>query len=221
MNRKSLVAGGVVVTLAGGAMAAPLVFQIDADAMSASASGAFSEGFTGTFKLFNTPADPDTNGNAVILDILVDGTPQTTGGADADEFFFEMNITFDTGRITAGDVTVKVDETGSVNTYSADIRPTTGVAIQDVGDAGFTYNIAGLTFDGMFADDDGTFLGVDISPWGSAQPVPGFFSTITFEPNASHEDADVDSDVFVMIPLPSGAALAGLGLSGIVVRRRR
>ena len=222
MNLNGLVTGGVVLSLVGSAVAGPLVFQIDIVALSAASAGPFSDSYTGAFSVFNTPAEPDTDLDAEILDILVDGVAQSTGGALAADFFFDLNIVFSAGKIASGDLTVKIDETGSENTYTATLKPTVGVAIQDVGGLGTIFNIAGLTFDGMFSSPAGTFLGVGVSPWGSIQPVPGWFSEIAFQPvGAGHEDADTDVDVFVTIPLPTGAVLAGVGLSGVLIRRRR
>jgi len=195
------------------------VFQIDINALSARASGAFSTSFTGTLDVFNSPASPDFDGDAEILDVLIDSTPQGTGGAATADFFFEMSISFVGGSITSGALTVKVDEAGSENTYTASISPTSGSSIIEFAPGIFT--IGGLTFDGAFSDPSGTFLGVDITRWGSIPQVPGRFSDIEFSPNGSFEDADTDVDVFVLIPLPSGAAMAGLGLLALGGRWRR
>ena len=196
------------------------VLQIDTNALSAEADSAFSDTYTGDFRVFNTASTPDTDGDAEILDVLINGAAQGTGGATASEFYFEMNIEFSAGKIVSGDVTVKVDQSGSENTYTAALAPTASVAIQDVGGLGIIFNIGGLTFAGAFASPTGTFLGVDISPWGNAQPVPGRFSEIAFIPDSSNNDSDTDVDVFI-IPLPSGAALASIGLMGMLARRRR
>ncbi len=217
MNLNGLVTCGVVALVAGSTLG-DTVLQIDIDALSAKADSAFSATYTGGLHVFNTAADPDTDLDAKILDVLIDGVAQGTGGATVGAFHFDMTIAFSAGKITSGLVTVKVDQTGSEQTYSASLSPSSGVAILDVGGGYFV--IGGLTFAGTFATPAGTFLGVDISTWGSAQPVPGSFSDIAFNPDSSHEDSDTDVDLFI-IPLPSGAALAGVGLSGLLVRRRR
>lgn len=59
---------------------------------------------------------------------------------------------------------------GSENSYTADVAPTCDVAILDIGGI---FLIGRLTFDGLFDTPLGTFLGVDVSPWGSLQPVTG------------------------------------------------
>lgn len=194
------------------------VLQIDVDALSAVASGAFSETFTGSLHVFNTAADEDFNENAEILDVLIDGDAQGTGGAGVDEFSFDMVLNFSGGNITSGTIEVAVDQGGSENTYAADVAATSGGSILDIGG---TFLIGGLTFDGLFASPAGTFLGVDISRWGDVQPVPGRFAQIAFEPNGDNIDEDTDVDVFIAIPTPAGAAMAGLGLLGVAARRRR
>lgn len=213
---------GIIVAAVGiagsGAMAANEL-QFDVDALTADASGAFSESFTGTLHVYNTAAMADVNGNAMLLDLLVDGTAQGTGGASTSAFSFDLSISFSGGDITGGSVSIAVDQGGSENTYTASLASSSGGAILFIG--GGTYIIGGLTFDGTFADAAGTFLGVDITPWGSRQPVPGRFSQIAFNPDARGRDVDTDVDVFVAVPLPGAAGMASLGVLGLASRRRR
>lgn len=216
--RTAGVIGAAAIAAAAGFAQAGDVLQVDLDALTARASGAFSETFTGTFRMHNTAADPDVDGDAAILDVLIDGVAQNTGGANAAGFGFDMNLTFANGFITSGNILLTVDQAGSENTYTASVSPAQSPSILNVGGS---FLIGGLTFDGMFSDPSGTLLGVDITRWGSIQPVPGFFSTITFEPNAANMDVDTDVDVFVMVPTPAAAGMAGLGLVGLGLRRRR
>ncbi len=194
------------------------VLQVDVDALSAEASGTFSESFTGDLHVFNTATDADLNGNAEILDVLIDGTAQSTGGAGVGDFAFDMTISFAAGKITDGSLTLAVDQSGSENSYTADIAPTSGVAILDIGGI---FLIGGLTFDGLFDAPLGTFLGVDVSTWGSVQPVSGSFSQIAFEPDAGNADADTDVDVFIAVPTPAAAGMASVGFLTLLGRRRR
>eukprot|EP01026_Neomeris_dumetosa_P033530 TRINITY_DN26769_c0_g1_i6.p3 TRINITY_DN26769_c0_g1~~TRINITY_DN26769_c0_g1_i6.p3 ORF type:complete len:159 (-),score=23.04 TRINITY_DN26769_c0_g1_i6:98-574(-) len=133
--------------------------QVDLDALSATADGPFSESFTGSMFVFGSVANPDLDGDASILDVIIDGDSQGTGGADHLEFSFEMAVSFAGGDITGGEVLLAVDGGGSENTYTAGLMPSVGGAILDFG-AGFI--ISGVTIDGNFADADGTLLGVDI-----------------------------------------------------------
>ena len=194
------------------------IFQVDIDALTAEATGAFSETFTGDLHVFNTAADPDANGNAEILDVLINGGAQATGGAVAADFAFDMTISFDGGKITSGSLMVGVDQSSSENAYSASIAPTAGIAILDIGGV---FLIGGLTFDGLFDSPAGTFLGVDVTPWGDEQPVPGHFSQIAYEPDGSFIDADTDVDVFISVPTPAAAGMASLGFLTLLGRRRR
>lgn len=193
--------------------------QFDVNALSAQASGAFSESFTGTLHVFNSSANPDLNGNARILDVLVDGAAQLTGGANAASFFFDLSISFLSGDITGGTLSMGVDQGGSENSYAASLSAGSGGSILSIG--GGTFIIGGLTFDGTFSDPTGTFLGVDISNWGSRQPLPGRFSEIAFNPDSHGTDRDTDVDVFVAIPLPGAAAMGAIGVGGLVGLRRR
>lgn len=206
--------------VAGLACASPVfsqeVMQVDIDAMSTRADGPFSESFTGNLLVFNSLANPDLDGDARILDVLIDSVVQDTGGASAGEFSFEMTIDFVGGDIVDGSLTLSADATGSENSYSARLLPSTGGAILHIG--GGTFVVGGLTFDGLWSTPLGTFLGVDVSPWGSVQPVPGRFAEIAYTPNARFEDADTDVDVFV---LPAPATVALLGLAPLTARRRR
>jgi len=218
MKRNAMIVLGVFMA-AGSAAVADEVLQIDVNGLTAEVSGDFSETFTGTMSVFNTPAMPDVDGDAEILDVLVDGTAQGTGGAATGAFAFDMALSFSSGMLTGGSITVAVDQGASENSYSASVAPSISGAILDIG--GGTFLIGGVTFDGLFADAAGTFLGVDITRWGDIQPVPGSFAQIAFEPNGNNTDADTDVDVFVAIPTPAGAAMAGLGLVGLTTRRRR
>lgn len=209
---------GVLAGIAGLASANE-VLQVDVNGLSARSSGAFSESFTGSLSVFSSVANPDLDGDAEILDVLIDGNNQNTTGAAFGDFSFELTLMFSAGTINAGFLQVRVDENGSENTYSAMVSPGSGGSILEIGPGEFI--IGGLTFDGMFASPAGTFLGVDITPWGSRQPVPGRFSQIEFSPDGSNEDVDTDVDVFVLIPMPGAAGLAGLGLAGLAIRRRR
>lgn len=214
--KRTTVVCGLVLCVAGSVASAQGLLQLDIDALSARAIGTpFDENFTGDLRIFNTAAEPDVDGDAKILDVLIDGTRQFTGGADAPEFSFLLEIAFLNGDIVSGGLSVSHDQTGSENTYVATLSP--GVnSILDIG--GGSFILGGLTFGGLWNNPAGTFLGVDISPWGSVQPVDGFFANIAFEPDANNFDSDVDVDVF-QIPAPGTLALVGLG--GLAAARRR
>lgn len=204
------------VAASAGLAQAQTLLQIDINALSAQASpAAFNVNYTGTLNVFASPANPDFDGDASILDVLIDGMPQNTGGAAPGTFAFEMTIDFVNGDITQGSLMVAHDQNGSENVYNASLAPTAGGAILDIGN-GFV--IGGLTFDGMWNSPAGSFLGVDISTWGSAQPLMGYFANIQYQPNANGIDSDVDVDVF---QVPTPGALALLSLGGLAATRRR
>lgn len=221
MNLNILVAGGVVGTMAFGALGDQLL-QFDVNSLRAVATGPlFSTGFTGTLLITDVG---DFDANAEITDLLVDGNPQGVTAAFGD-FFFEMNIEFDSGKIVTGDIKITADADGiaggATQTYDATIAPSAGVAILDIGG---TFQIGGITLDGTWTTPTGPFalfLGVDISPWGDVEPDVGSFADVFFDPGADNISDNSQADVWVMIPLPGPAAMAGLGLTGLLVRRRR
>ena len=220
MKRNAIVVLGVFLA-AGSTALGDEVLQFDVNGLSAEASGEFSESFTGNLVVFNFPGggSGDIDGDAEILDLLIDGVNQNTGGASADHFNFLMQLEFVNGSITSGDIGIQVDENGDENTYLARVSPTNSGSILEIGPGEFI--VGGLTFEGLFDNPAGTFLDVDITPWGSRQPVPGRFANIAFNPDDNFQDVDTDVDLFVLIPLPGAASLAGLGLLGLGVRRRR
>lgn len=206
----------MILALAGSAGVAlgQSTFQIDIDALTAQASGPFSDTFTGELFVFGSAANPDVDGDATILDVVIDGDAQETGGAAPGEFSFEMNIEFSGGDVVSGDLFVSHDEFGSENTYSTTIVPTNDGAILD---AGTFFLISALTTNGNWTDPNGTFLGVGVTPWG--QDVEGFFAQIDFNPDGNFRDVDSDVDVFL---IPAPASVAGLALGfGLLSRRRR
>ena len=192
------------------------LLQVDVDALSAEASGAFSDSFDGNLFVFGSVANPDLDNDASILDVLIDGNSQGTGGAAPGAFSFEMAILFAGGDVVSGDLTLSVDGDGSENTYTTELASTVDGAILDIG--GGTFIISALTTSGNWSDSNGTFLGVNVTPWGSN--VDGFFAQIDFNPNGDNIDLDTDVDVFMFVPAPGTAfgLIAGLGLMG---RRRR
>lgn len=220
MRLQRLAALGALGAVAGLAQA-QTVLQFDINALSAQATGqsAFNQAFTGTVNVFNTAANPDRDGDAEILDVLIDGVAQETGGASASEFSFSLTIDFDGGFITGGSVELSIDQSGSENTYTASLAPSAVRNITNIGGGNFL--LGGLTFDGVFTNPNGTMLGVDISPWGDLQPLPGRFAQIRFSPDRDGFDEDTDVDLFVLVPTPAAAGMAMLGLGGLGVMRRR
>lgn len=216
-TRWRIVTAAGIATLSGAAAAQP-VLQVDINALSATASAPFNQNFTGQLHVFHTPADPDVDGDAEILEVLIDGTSQNTGGAEPDEFSFEMFANFSGGMLTGGSLTVSVDANGSENTYTANILPSGSPSILHIG--GGIFLLGGDTSGGNFTNPGGTFLGVDISPWGNFQPLPGAFTQIELNFGANLLDADTDVDVFV-VPTPGSLVLLAIGgLAAMPVRRR-
>ncbi|MCB9846151.1 MAG: PEP-CTERM sorting domain-containing protein [Phycisphaeraceae bacterium] len=208
-----------VVVLAGAASLTGLAqgqteLQVDFDALSAMVSGPMSESFTGSLHVYNTLANPDIDGDASILDVLIDGDSQQTGGASVAGFAFDMMIRFLDGRLTGGELMFSVNQSGTENTYASTILPSPTVSILQIAPNRFI--LGGLLGEGAWSEGIGTFLGVDINPWATSV---GSFSQIEMNFGANRLDPDTDVDVFLNIPAPSSLALLGLG--GLVATRRR
>ncbi len=194
------------------------LLQIDMNGLGAeyTGQGVFDEDFTGTLHVYNNMGSPDPDGDAFILDVLIDGMSQGTGGALASEFSFELIAEFVNGSIVGGSIMVSVDADGSENTYMSVLLPDGNGSILDIG--GGTFLIGGAYGGGdRWADPVGTFLGVDISPWGTSD---GFFQQIELNfSGGGTMDLDTDVDMFFIVPAPGSLGLLGLG--GLVAIRRR
>jgi hypothetical protein len=185
--------------------------QIDVNSLVVSTSGgsgSFGADFTGSLEMND---GPESN----LAGLLCDGMPLGIDGTLSD---FSGTINLQNGTVSGGSFTIEVTESGGgTNSYMAQIASGVGSVEPQAGQG---FQIDGLTFQGMFSSD--TFAGADVSPWFGAQPLPGSFLTFQFEPNANGVDDETDIDIFVVIPLPAGGAMASAALVGLAgVRRRR
>ena len=200
----------------GTAASAQTTLQVDINGLSTEVDGVFSDSYTGGVHVFNTILSPDFDADTNILDVLIDGSAQNTGGATFGQFSFEILADFVNGSITGGSLTLSVDAFGSENTYSSNLMPTQDGSILDIG--GGTFIIGGEFAGGdHWSNPSGSFLGVDIAPWGDAD---GFFAQIDVNFGGGLMDPDTDVDVFMVTPAPGTLGLLGLG-GLFAVRRRR
>ena len=193
--------------------AAQSQLQIDTNAIVAEASGPLSEDFTGSLVLRHGGNVTDPDGR--ILDLLIDGTRQHTGGTM--DFSYLLSLTFDSGRITGGELRIGVDDTDSENVYEAIVSEAVSGSIIEI--AG-QFMIGGQTEGGTFADPDGTLIGLDVSDWGNAAPTLGSFAIIGLNPDGNGIDPDADVDVFILTPTPGVLPALGMGLAFCSRRRR-
>ncbi len=204
----TVVMGSVAVTAA----SAESVLQFDVNSLTATASGAFDTGFTGTVTL----AD---DGNSTLTDMLIDGTAQGIAAGQLGSFTGTIVIT--AGIVTGGTFTI-TDTSGA--SYTASIVDGSGIVSASPGATG-PFRIDGLTFSGAFAGLTGVgntdFAGVDVTTWSSAEPLGGSFLQFKFGPDAFGIDTNADIDIFVTVPLPTPFGLAGVGLIGLATLRRR
>jgi len=173
--------------------------------------GGFGLDFTGSISMTD-------DATSILAGVLIDGMSQSINGTLST---FSGQIDFVNGDVDGGNFTVTVLENDGItlNSYTAQITQGVGDISTQAGAPG-QFSIDGLTFEGFFSSD--VFAGVDVSDWNEAEPLIGSFIQFKFAPNASGVDTDSDIDIFVVIPLPAGGALASAGLIGLLgVRRRR
>lgn len=212
MSRTLILAAGV-------ALASPTLaqskLQIDANALSAQSSGPLSEEFTGRLEIFNLADDPDPN--ARILDLLIDGARQHTGGASSDMFEFFMGLDFENGNVVSGEIRVAVDGSGSENIYESLAAGAVDGSIIEIGGQ---FIIGGQTHAGTFDQPAGTVLDLGIGLWGAAAPADGLFVIGGLNPDGQGFDANAEVDVFILTPAPGSLAALSVGLLALGRRRR-
>lgn len=190
------------------------LLQFDINGLTAERDAPFGEDYTGRLHIFNTVILPDPDLDTEIVEVLIDGTSQNTGGASAGEFSFDIVADFVGGSVTGGTFEFRLNATGSENTYSSLLLAADGPSILHIGGGTF---ILGAEFGGgdRWTNPDGTALGVDISPWGSAD---GFYTQIDLSFDGM-TDPDTDVDVFFVVPTPG--SLGVLAMGGWLASRRR
>lgn len=190
------------------------ILQFDIDGLTAERDAPFGEDYTGRLHIFNTILSPDPDFDTSIVEVLIDGTSQGTGGAGASEFAFEIIADFVNGSVTGGTIMLSLNAAGSENTYTSNLVAADGGSILDIGGGTF---VLGAEFAGgdRWANPGGTALGVDISPWANAD---GFYTQIDLNFDGMM-DMDTDVDVFFIVPTPG--SLGVLGLGGLLAARRR
>jgi len=202
----------------GGSGMTPSSFTIDPEVPFAGGNtgatprgGGFGLDFTGSISMTQ-------DASSILAGVLIDGLSQSVNGTLSS---FSGQIDFLNGDVDGGQFTVTVLENDAVtmNSYTAQIIPGVGDIDPQAGSPG-QFSIDGLTFEGFFSSD--LFAGVDVSDWNESEPLSGSFIQFKFAPGEDGVDNDSDIDIFVVVPLPAGGALAAVGLVGLAgVRRRR
>lgn len=224
MKARSFVVNGGILLLTGTAIADPVELHWDVNNLRFAVTEnpnnitEFGEDFTGEIT-------GSLDANSVMEAMEIDQVDQLSGDPSANEFFFEMVMTFDSGKLIGGAVIVGDDPNRlGGNFYTASLGSITDINITDIGAGRF--DLFGITFSGEFDDSDPWFASnygpVDVSRWAGVDNLTGDFQNIRYRPQGpDFVDDDVQSEVFLIIPLPGAAAMAGVGMAGLVVRRRR
>lgn len=219
-----MVLGAFALAAVGTSAHGATVLQIDVNSLTAVASGSkFDTSFTGALVLSK---DASSNLPAVLRNGV--GFGLGFGGPyNGARLAFSATFNFVAGDITGLGLSVGVDANGDNvidNTYSTSVSAGVGNIIPDAGKPG-SFIVAAVTNSGAF--DSLTFGGVDVSDFFGLLS-PGNFLNFAIDGallNAtSRSDTDVNVDIFVhasIIPLPSPAGLASVGLVGVLGLRRR
>lgn len=210
-RRTPILAGATLLMLVAGGAFAATELQLDLNAIEAQSANA--AGMDAAFGgLDHTGSIMLSSGvDTELAGLLIDGVPQgVTLGRLSN---LTGQIDFVSGNVTGGDLTVTLDDG---ETFNADIQNGVG-SIQF--QAGEGFSIDGLLSSTTFSSD--MFAGVDISRWFDAQPLPGSFITFAFDPDSTGFSSNTSTDVFIIVPSPLAGGMAGLGLFGLAVRRRR
>lgn len=212
MKKCCMIAAAALVGLGGaGAASADTVLQFDVNSLTATASGPFGLGFTGSVTLAK-------DGNSTLTDLLIDGSAQNIAPGQLAAFSGVINLA--AGGVTGGSFTI-TDIGGA--SYTALIANGVGSVGTAVGQTG-PFTIDGLTFSGAFSNlaAGNKFAGVDVSAWAAISSINGSFLQFKFGPDQQGVDSDADADIFAVVPMPAPAALGFVGLAGLgMIRRRR
>jgi hypothetical protein len=200
--------------LASGSALAANVLQIDVNALEGQATDTLGNA-TAFGGLAHVGSIMLSGGvNSTLAEVLIDGADQNV----APNQFASFSGTIDVSAsvVTGGSLSLSLV---NGDTFTAIIVAGSGHVNTQAGQG---FSIDGLLTSAFF--NASTFAGVDITPWYLAQMPSGLngsFLNFQFSPNASGFDSDTDIDIFVVIPTPLAAGMAGVGLMGLAARRRR
>lgn len=226
LTRVLVVGAGLAI---GGASAslATVTLQIDVNGLSAQSkdSGGANVAFGGVTHTGSVAMSND--GNSVVNSVgIVTGSSFAAAANGWTINSFIGSILLSGGLVTGGSVYLEVTDGTFTDSFSATIADTSASAnpgkVETFAGGGFT--IDGLIFSGTFVDGgaDSKFAGYDVSQFlVSNGLLTGSFLNFVFNPDGSGLDANSDMDLFVVIPLPTSAGLASLGLAGLAGTRRR
>jgi hypothetical protein len=208
--KKALLSATIATALAAGSAHAAQTLQMDVNAIGIQTlNGAGAPSAFGGLTHTGTVNLNYVSNITYMAGVFIDGANQNFNGTLTG---FAGTINMTNGQVTGGSLLVTINSGG--DTYSAQVSATGHVEAY----VGGGFKIEGLTFNGLFSDNQ--FGNVNVAPWAGGG-LPGSFLQFNFNPNASG-GGFADMDLFVnVVPLPP-AALTGLaGLAGLAILRRR
>lgn len=174
--------------------------------------------FTGNLKI----QDQDSNDpESILVDFEIDNLDSPaapTFSADTtvwDLENFEADLTYDSGTLMGGSITIEVTDGTKTDKYTANVL-----------EGGFDNTnpliLQGFTNGGEF--DDTSHAGLDVSQFVANEPLSGEFFSFTFssgDPLSEDNPVSVSKgEVQAVVPSPSAALAALPILGGILLRRR-
>jgi hypothetical protein len=184
-----------------------VMFQLDVNGLTTSASAGFGPGYTGTVTVTD-------DADAVLADVLLDGSTQAfTGNLSS----FTASFTFAAGLLTGGSYTVIIDDGSRLD---ASATPATGSVQTQVGEGMMAggLNFA-ITFSGLVGGTN--FAGVNVSDFLSSGLTGSFLVSSIGIFSQGGTDTDTNFEGFIEVPAPGAAGLLAIGTLLAAPRRRR
>lgn len=129
-----------------------------------------------------------------------------------------MSIALSNGAVTGGSLTLEVNGGPGVGDRYSALFGAAGTVTTYIGGG---YKVEGLSFTGLFSDND--FAGIPVADFFASQggtQNQGSFIAFKIQPNGTGA-GHADTDIFVTSVVPSPGSMACLAAAGVVVLRRR
>jgi hypothetical protein len=209
---KCLLAGAALINLASLCRANQIQIQLDNIAGQSQTSGSVNDPFGGASDTGKIAISDDPTNNPVkssLGAVRFNNVPQTLVSPPSYTLSGTLNLT--SGTVTGGSVLLDMN-TGADVSFNI-----TGGSVTNIGGGDFL--VAGALSDLQFTSS--SFAGLNVTPYQSAQPLPGTFEFI-YDPNpTSGRDPNIQTfTITATVPEPSSVMAIG-GVGTLLLGRRR